>query len=82
MMKGTGFPQIIDKLRPLSKIAEEASMTHLVAAMRKDISVDEVPDAGDGRGGVVAFTISYIGERRNRRRRDQGNYAVYFFDKT
>jgi len=36
-------------------------MTHVIAAMRKDISVEEVPDAGDGRGGILAFTISYVG---------------------
>jgi polysaccharide chain length determinant protein (PEP-CTERM system associated) len=61
VMKGTGFPAIIEKFDLYPKFRKKASMTRVIAAMRKDISVDEVPDAGDGRGGVLAFTISYIG---------------------
>jgi polysaccharide chain length determinant protein (PEP-CTERM system associated) len=61
VMKGTGFPAIIEKFDLYPAFRKKASMTRVIAAMRKDISVDEVPDAGDGRGGVLAFTISYIG---------------------
>jgi polysaccharide chain length determinant protein (PEP-CTERM system associated) len=61
VMKGTGFPAIIEKFDLYPKLREKASMTRVVAVMRKDLSVDEVPDAGDGRGGILAFTISYIG---------------------
>ena len=62
VMSGEGFPQIIERFDLYPKLRKKnVSMMHLIAAMRKDISVDEVPDAGDGRGGVLAFTISYIG---------------------
>ena len=61
VMKGTGFPEIIEKYDLYPLMRKKTSMTRVVAAMRKDLSVDEVPDAGDGRGGVLAFTISYIG---------------------
>ncbi|MHB1856246.1 MAG: GumC family protein [Acidobacteriaceae bacterium] len=61
VMKGTGFPEIIEKYNLYPKLRKKASMTRVIAVMRKDISVDEVPDAGDGRGGVLAFTISYTG---------------------
>ena len=62
VMSGKGFPQIIDKLGLYPKLRKQASMTQLVGAMRKDIEVEEVPDAGDERGGVGAFTISYISD--------------------
>ncbi len=61
VMKGTGFPAIIEKFNLYPKMRKKASMTRVVAAMRKDLSVDEVPDASDGRGGILAFTISYVG---------------------
>ncbi len=62
VMTGRGFPEIIEKYNLYPKLRKKASMTRLVAAMRKNISVQEVPDASDGRGGVLAFTISYIGQ--------------------
>jgi polysaccharide chain length determinant protein (PEP-CTERM system associated) len=61
VMKGTGFPEIIQKFDLYPNLRQKASMAHVIAVMRKNISVDEVPDASDGRGGVLAFTISYIG---------------------
>ncbi len=61
VMKGTGFPGIIEKFNLYPALRKKASMARVIAAMRKDIVVDEVPDAGDGRGGILAFTISYIG---------------------
>lgn len=61
VMKGTGFPAIIGRFDLYPEMRKQASMTRLVAAMRKDLSVDEVPDASDGRGGILAFTISYVG---------------------
>ncbi|MGC1870116.1 MAG: hypothetical protein WA700_04090 [Acidobacteriaceae bacterium] len=61
VMEGTGFPEIIKKFDLYPQLRKKTDMTHVIAAMRKDISVDEVPDAGDGRGGVLAFTISYVG---------------------
>jgi polysaccharide chain length determinant protein (PEP-CTERM system associated) len=61
VMKGTGFPEIIQKFNLYPELRKKATMAHVIAVMRKAISVDEVPDASDGRGGVLAFTISYIG---------------------
>ncbi|MFZ0516987.1 MAG: Wzz/FepE/Etk N-terminal domain-containing protein [Acidobacteriaceae bacterium] len=61
VMSGAGFPQIIEKFDLYPKMRKKATMAHVIATMRHDISVEEVPDAGDGRGGVLAFTISYIG---------------------
>jgi polysaccharide biosynthesis transport protein len=61
VMSGEGFPQIIEKFDLYPKMRNKATMAHVIATMRHDISVEEVPDAGDGRGGVLAFTISYIG---------------------
>jgi polysaccharide biosynthesis transport protein len=61
VMKGTGFPEIIEKYNLYPKMRQKLSMTRVVAAMRKNISVDEVPDASDGRGGILAFTISFVG---------------------
>ena len=61
VMKGTGFPAIIEKFNLYPALRKKASMIRVIAAMRKDIFVDEVPDASDGRGGVLAFTISYVG---------------------
>ena len=61
VMSGTGFPEIIEKFNLYPKLRQKTSMMHVIAAMRKDIFVEEVPDAGDGRGGILAFTISYVG---------------------
>lgn len=61
VMSGKGFPAIIEKFNLYPKLRQKASMAHVIAAMRKDIFVDETPDASDGRGGILAFTISYIG---------------------
>jgi succinoglycan biosynthesis transport protein ExoP len=62
VMSGVGFPQIIEKLNLYPKLRQQASMLSVVAEMRRDITIEEVPDAGDEHGGVGAFTISYIGE--------------------
>ncbi len=61
VMKGTGFPAIIEKFNLYPEMRKKASMARVIAKMRKDLSVDEVPDASDGRGGILAFTISYVG---------------------
>ncbi|MES2221027.1 MAG: hypothetical protein V4587_08690 [Acidobacteriota bacterium] len=62
VMSGVDFPQIIEKLNLYPKLRQQESMLQVVAEMRRDITVEQVPDAGDDRGGVGAFTISYIGE--------------------
>lgn len=61
VMKGTGFPKAIEKFNLYPEMRKASTMARVIARMRKDISVDEVPDASDGRGGVLAFNISYIG---------------------
>ena len=61
VMSGVGFPAIIEKLNLYPKLRQEATMPQVIAEMRRDITIEQVPDAGDGRGGVGAFTISYIG---------------------
>ena len=61
VMSGVGFPQIIEKLNLYPKLRQQANMASVIAQMRRDITVEEVPDAGDDHGGVGAFTISYIG---------------------
>ena len=61
VMSGVGFPAIIEKLNLYPKLRQEATMPQVVAEMRRDITIEAVPDAGDDRGGVGAFTISYIG---------------------
>jgi polysaccharide chain length determinant protein (PEP-CTERM system associated) len=61
VMSGVGFPQIIEKLNLYSQLRQQATMPQVVAQMRRDITIEEVPDAGDDHGGVGAFTISYIG---------------------
>ena len=55
-------------------------MARLIAAMRKNISVDEVPDASDGRGGVLAFTISYIGQHPQQAQEVTKALAQLFMD--
>jgi polysaccharide chain length determinant protein (PEP-CTERM system associated) len=61
VMSGVGFPEIIEKLNLYPKLRQQATMPQVVAEMRRDITIEEVPDAGDEHGGVGAFTISYIG---------------------
>lgn len=61
VMSGADFPQIIEKLNLYSKLRQKSGMNQAVAAMRNAITVAEVPDSGNDRGGVGAFTISYIG---------------------
>ncbi|MGO8719742.1 MAG: hypothetical protein ACLQMO_11050 [Acidobacteriaceae bacterium] len=61
VISGADFPQIIEKLDLYPKLRQQASMNQAVAALRNDITVAEVPDSGNDRGGVGAFTISYIG---------------------
>jgi polysaccharide chain length determinant protein (PEP-CTERM system associated) len=61
VMSGVDFPQIIEKLNLYPKLRQQASMPQVIGEMRRDITVAEVPDSGDDRGGVGAFTISYIG---------------------
>lgn len=61
VMSGGSFPQIIEKLDLYPKLRQKKGMGQAVAALRKDVTVAEVPDSGDDRGGVGAFTISYIG---------------------
>ncbi len=61
IMSGTGFRQIIENLNLYPKQRKEENMPQVIADMRKDISVDLVPDASDGHGNVGAFTIAYIG---------------------
>jgi polysaccharide biosynthesis transport protein len=63
VMSGVGFPQIIEKLNLYPKLRQEATMPQVIAQMRRDITIEEVADAGDEHGGVGAFTISYIGEK-------------------
>ncbi len=62
VMSGADFPQIIERLNLYPKLRQQASMMQAIAQMRKDITVEEVQDSGDDRGGVGAFTISYIGK--------------------
>ena len=61
VMSGVGFPEIIEKLNLYPKLRQQASMASVIAEMRRDITIAEVPDSGDDRGGVGAFTVSYIG---------------------
>jgi polysaccharide chain length determinant protein (PEP-CTERM system associated) len=61
VMSGTGFLQIIDSLDLYPDLRKKANPSQAIAAMRKDIAVNLAPDSTDGRGGVGAFTISYIG---------------------
>ncbi|MEO6965994.1 MAG: Wzz/FepE/Etk N-terminal domain-containing protein, partial [Acidobacteriaceae bacterium] len=69
VMSGQGFPDIIQKFDLYPTLRKKTGMADAIGAMRKDISVEEVPDASDGRGGVLAFTISYVG-RTPREARD------------
>ncbi|MGB8478101.1 MAG: hypothetical protein WCE63_04570 [Acidobacteriaceae bacterium] len=80
VMKGTGFPEIIEKFNLYPIMRKKASMNRMVAAMRKDISVDEVPDAGDGRGGILAFTISYVGRTPQEAQKVTEALAQLFMD--
>ncbi len=61
VMSGAGFMQIIDRLNLYPDLRKTEKPDQVVAAMRKDISVNVAPDATDGHGGVGAFTISFLG---------------------
>ncbi len=80
VMKGTGFPEIIEKFNLYPELRKKASMARVIAAMRKDIFIDEVPDASDGRGGVLAFTISYIGRTPQQAQQVTEALAQLFMD--
>lgn len=62
VLSGKGFAQIINKLNLYPDLRKTGHLNRAIARMRKNISVDPVLGAGDGRGGVGAFTISYIGD--------------------
>lgn len=62
VMSSSRLIQIIDDLHLYPELRKKESMNQVVAAMRKDISVDVVREPSqDGRNSVGAFKISYIG---------------------
>ncbi len=61
VMSGPDLVQVINSLNLYPALRKQGKMNRAVAAMAKDITVAEAPDSSDGRGGVAAFTISYIG---------------------
>lgn len=62
VMSSSRLMQIIDDLHLYPELRKKESMNQVVAAMRKDISVDVIREPSqDGRNSVGAFKISYIG---------------------
>lgn len=61
VMSSPDLVDIVQRMNLYPKLREKAKMSQVVAAMSKNITIAEAPDASDGRGGVNAFTISYIG---------------------
>lgn len=61
VLSSPDLSEIISRMNLYPKLREKKKMPQVIAAMSKDITIAEAPDASDGRGGVNAFTISYIG---------------------
>lgn len=61
VLNGNGFDGIIRDLNLYPELRQKKTMPQVVAAMRKDITVNVAPDSTDERGNVGAFTISYVG---------------------
>jgi succinoglycan biosynthesis transport protein ExoP len=59
---GGGMLEILNKLNLYPQLRQQGKTNQILAQMRRDTTVAEVPDTGDNRGNVGAFTISYIGD--------------------
>jgi succinoglycan biosynthesis transport protein ExoP len=61
VMSGPELVKVIQDLNLYPVLRKKAKMPQVVAAMDKAVTIAAAPDSSDGRGGVDAFTISYIG---------------------
>lgn len=61
VMNGPDLVRIIRQHNLYPRLRQKATMNHVIAAMRKDLTVAIAPDAGAENGHVNAFTISYVG---------------------
>lgn len=61
VMNGPDLVRIIRQHNLYPRLRRKATMNHVIAAMKKDLTVAIAPDAGAENGHVNAFTISYVG---------------------
>lgn len=61
VISGDAFVGILDKLNLYPELREKGKTSQVVSKMRRNTTVAPVPDTGDGRGGIGAFTVSFVG---------------------
>ncbi len=61
VMSSPDMVKIINDLDLYPELRKKEKMSQIVGAMEKDITIAAAPDSTIGKGGVGAFTISYIG---------------------
>lgn len=75
---GDAFAGIINRLNLYPELRRQGKINGVLSMMRKNTTVAQVPDTGDGRGGAGAFTISYIDGTPARAQEVTKELADYF----
>ncbi len=78
VLNGPELVRVIQDLDLYPALRKRAKMVQVVAAMDKDLTIEAAPDSSDGRGGVNAFTISYIGRTPQEAQRVTAEVANLF----
>ncbi|MEO6828766.1 MAG: hypothetical protein ABI164_03080 [Acidobacteriaceae bacterium] len=78
IISGNGFVNILNKLNLYTELRQQGKTNQIVGGMRRNTTVAQVPDTGDGRGGVGAFTISFVAKTPQEAQEVTRELANYF----